>query len=58
MAEIGLVRFAHLAYEVNRSVLPAQRTRFSKKLFTQSQLLAVLCVMHLKIGLSVKPKSA
>jgi hypothetical protein len=46
MAEIGLVRFARLAYEVSNSVLPAQRTRFSKRLFTQPQLLAVLCLMR------------
>lgn len=46
MAEIGLVRFARLAYEVSRHVLPAQRTRFSKRLFTQPQLLAVLSLMR------------
>jgi hypothetical protein len=46
MAEIGLVRFARLAYEVSSMVLPAQRTRFSKRLFSQPQLLAVLCRMH------------
>ena len=45
MAEIGLARFARLAYEVSSTVLPAQRTRFSKRLFTQPQLLAVLCLM-------------
>lgn len=46
MVEIGLVRFARLAYEVSRAVLPAQRTRFSKRQFTQPQLLAVLCLMR------------
>lgn len=46
MAEIGLLRFARLAYEVGSTVLPAQRTRFSKRLFTQPQLLAVLCLMR------------
>ncbi len=46
MAEIGLVRFAHVAYKVSRSVLTAQRTRFSKRVFSQPQLLAVLCVMR------------
>ena len=46
MAEIGLVRFARLALEVSAAVLPAQRTRFSKRQFTQPQLLAVLCLMR------------
>jgi hypothetical protein len=46
MAEIGLVRFARLALEVNRVVLPAQRTKFSKRQFSQPQLLAVLCLMR------------
>ena len=46
MAEIGLVRFARLALEVSRSVLPAQRTKFSKRQFSQPQLLAVLCLMR------------
>ena len=46
MAEIGLVRFAQLALEVSRVVLPAQRTKFSKRQFSQPQLLAVLCLMR------------
>jgi len=46
MAEIGLVRLARLALEVSAAVLPAQRTRFSKRQFTQPQLLAVLCLMR------------
>src|ERR1700691_6011131 len=46
MAEIGLVRFARLALEVSRAVLPAQRTKFSKRQFMQPQLLAVLCLMR------------
>jgi len=46
MAEIGLVRFARLALEVGQVVLPAQRTKFSKRRFTQPQLLAVLCLMR------------
>jgi hypothetical protein len=46
MAEIGLVRFARLALEVSQAVLPAQRTKFSKRQFTQPQLLAVLCLMR------------
>ena len=46
MAEVGLVRFARLAREVSQAVLPAQRTRFSKRQFPQPQLLAVLCLMR------------
>ena len=46
MAEIGLVRFARLALQVSQAVLPAQRTKFSKRQFTQLQLLAVLCLMR------------
>jgi hypothetical protein len=46
MAEIGLVRFARLALQVSRAVLPAQRTKFSKRQFAQPQLLAVLCLMR------------
>lgn len=46
MAEIGLVRFARLALEVSQAVLPSHRTKFSKHLFTQPQLLAVLCLMR------------
>ena len=46
MAEVGLVRFGRLTLEVSQSVLPAQRTRFSKHVFTQPQLLAVLCLMR------------
>jgi len=46
MAEIGLVRFARLALEVSRAVLPAQRSKFSKRQFTQPQLLAALCLMR------------
>ncbi len=46
MAEVGLVRFARLALEVSQAVLPAQRTKFSKRQFTQPQLLAVLCLMR------------
>lgn len=46
MAEIGLVRFACLALEVCETVLPAQRTKFSKRQFTQPQLLAILCLMR------------
>ena len=46
MAEMGLVRFAGLALEVGQAVLPAQRSKFSKRQFTQPQLLAVLCLMR------------
>jgi len=46
MAEIGLVKFAKLALEVSRVVLPAQRTKYSKRQFQQPQLLAVLCLMR------------
>jgi hypothetical protein len=46
MAEVGLVRYVRLALEVRQTVLPAQRTKFSKRQFTQPQLLAVLCLMR------------
>jgi len=46
MPEVGLVRLAATALKIARSVLPARRTRFSKKQFTQPQLLALLCVMR------------
>ena len=46
MAEVGLARFGQLTLEVSRAVLPAQRTKFSKRKFTQPQLLAVLCLMR------------
>lgn len=46
MAEIGLVKFARLALEVSESVLRLHRTKFSKRQFTQPQLLAVLCLMR------------
>lgn len=46
MAEIGLVAFARVALEVTGAALPVYRTRFSKRQFTQPQLLAVLCLMR------------
>lgn len=46
MAEVGLVRFGRLALEVSQAVLLAQRTKFSKRQFTQPQLLGVLCLMR------------
>lgn len=45
MAEVGLVRFAHLALEVAAAVLPRYRIRFSKRQFTQPQLLAIPLLM-------------
>jgi hypothetical protein len=46
MSEVGLVRYDRLAMEVGRSVLPAQRTRFSKHVLTQPQFLAMFCLMR------------
>jgi hypothetical protein len=46
MAEVGLVVFARIAWEVGQTVLPPYRTRFSKHLFTQPHLLGILCLMR------------
>src|SRR5580704_5693039 len=46
MAEVGLLPFARVALQVARRVLPPYRSRFSKRQFTQPQLLAVLCLMR------------
>jgi hypothetical protein len=46
MAEVGLVSFARVALDVARSVLPDYRSKFSKHVFTQPQLLAVICLMR------------
>lgn len=46
MAEVGLVQLAKIALKISRSVLPARRSRFSKKQFSQPQLLALLCLMR------------
>ena len=46
MAEVGLLPFARVAWQVATRVLPPYRTRFSKHQFTQPQLLAVLCLMR------------
>jgi hypothetical protein len=46
MAEIGLVKFATIALHVGQASLPAYRSKFSKHLFTQPQLLAILCLMR------------
>jgi hypothetical protein len=46
MAEVGLVRFAHVALDVAQTTVPRYRTTFSKHQFTQPQLLAILCLMR------------
>jgi hypothetical protein len=46
MAEIALVGFARVALDVARSVLPDYRRRFSRHVFTQPQLLAIVCLMR------------
>jgi len=46
MAEVGLVPFARLALEVASASVPPYRSKFSKHVFTQPQLLAVLCLMR------------
>lgn len=46
MAEVGLVRFAGVALEVAAAAIPRYRSKFSKHVFTQPQLLAVLCLMR------------
>jgi hypothetical protein len=46
MAEFGLVGFAKVALDVARSVLPDYRSKFSKHVFTQPQLLAIVCPMR------------
>lgn len=46
MAEIGLVTFAMVALEAARAVVPAYRSKFSKRQFTQPQLLTILCLMR------------
>lgn len=46
MAEVGLVVFARCALEISSASLPLHRSRFSKRQFTQPQLLAVLCLMR------------
>jgi DDE family transposase/transposase-like protein DUF772 len=46
MAEVGVVKFASVALRVGQAVLPAYRSKFSKRCFTQPQLLAILCLMR------------
>jgi hypothetical protein len=58
MPEIGLLPFARVALQVASAVLPARRSRFSKRQFTQPQLLAILCLMRYGTGLSPHGVSA
>jgi hypothetical protein len=46
MAEVGVVRFGQVAREVAETVLPSYRSKYSKHLFAQPSLLAVLCLMR------------
>ncbi len=46
MTEIGLVAFAQCALEIAETILPTYRSKFSKHLYTQPQLLALLCLMR------------
>jgi hypothetical protein len=46
MAEVGLLPFARIVFEISKVVLPRYRSRFSKHQFNQPQLLAVLCLMR------------
>jgi hypothetical protein len=46
MAEVGLVRFAHVARAVAGTVLPSYRSTYSQHLFIQPALLAMLCLMR------------
>src|SRR3712207_5967464 len=46
MAEFGLVGLAKVALDVARSVLPDYRSKFSKHVFTQPQLLAIVRPMR------------
>jgi len=46
LAEVGFLPFARIALQVSRAVLPRYRSRFSKRQFTQPQLLAILCLMR------------
>jgi hypothetical protein len=58
MAEVGLVGFAKVALDVARSVLPDYRSKFSKHVYTQPQLLAIVCLMRYEgWTLCVRPKS-
>ncbi len=46
MAEVGLVRFAVVCRTVAETAMPAYRSKFSKHVFTQPQLLTLLCLMR------------
>jgi hypothetical protein len=46
MAEVGLVLFAKTALEVMREVMPPYGSKFSKHIFTQPQLMTLLCLMR------------
>ncbi|HJS29017.1 MAG TPA: transposase [Anaerolineales bacterium] len=46
MAEVGLVTFAQSAYQIASASMPAYRSKYSKHVFTQPQLLAILCLMR------------
>jgi len=50
--DIGLVKFATLAVRIGQAALPAYPRKFSKRQFTQPQLLAVLCLMRYDEGTS------
>lgn len=46
MAEVGLGVFAECALQIADVILPKYRCRFSKHLYTQPQLLTILCLMR------------
>ena len=46
MGEVGLALFAQTALEVMQEALPACGSKFSKRTFTQPQLMTVLCLMR------------
>lgn len=46
MPEIGLVQFARTAMSVLTQTLPQFRTKFSKHVFSQPQLMAIACLMR------------
>ena len=46
MAEVGVVRLARVAREVAESALPLYSHPRSKRLYTQPQLVAILCLMR------------
>jgi len=52
---VGLGRFAQVALDVAQ-VMPPYRTCFSKRQFSQPQLLAILCFMRYEDWTFAKPK--